>query len=87
MQSIKPGTSIKFVASGKSTLMASQHCVYKLEPRPYDRQVQLCIQNKHFELALSIAVSSYSTPINLALIRSNPKFLLTLDSNPLTLNS
>jgi hypothetical protein len=34
--------------------------VFKLEPTPYDRQVQSCIMDKQFELALSIAVSGRS---------------------------
>ena len=58
VQAIRPESSIKFVASSKNTLIASTSNVYKLEPCPYDRQVQSCIQNKQFELALSIAVSS-----------------------------
>lgn len=58
MQSIKPEAPIKFIASGKNTLVASASVVFKLEPAPYDRQVQQCIQNKQFELALSIAVST-----------------------------
>ncbi len=58
VQSIRPESAIKFVASSKNTLVASANNVYKLDPCPYDRQVQSCIQNKQFELALSIAVSS-----------------------------
>ena len=58
VQSIRPESTIKFVASSKNTLVASTNNVFKLEPSPYDRQVQSCIQNKQFELALSIAVSS-----------------------------
>ena len=57
VQSIKPEMAIKFVASSKNTLVASNSMVFKLEPSPYDRQVQACIQDKQFELALSIAVS------------------------------
>ena len=57
VQSIRPETPIKFIASGKNTLVASPNGVFKLEPCPYDRQVQDCIQNKQFELALAIAVS------------------------------
>ena len=57
VQAIRPESSIKFVASSKNTLVASTSNVYKLEPCPYDRQVQACIKSKQFELALSIAVS------------------------------
>ena len=56
IQSIKPESAIKFITSSKSTLLASNYSVFKLEPLPYDGQVRSCIHNKQFELALSIAV-------------------------------
>ena len=49
--------SVKFIASSKSTLIATQDSVYKLEPRPYDGQILSCIDQKQFELALCLAVS------------------------------
>lgn len=58
VQAIKPEATLKFIASGRNTLVASTNgTVFKLEPSPYDRQVQDCIQSKQFELALNIAVS------------------------------
>ena len=41
----------------RTTLVASQTQVYKLEPRTYDQQVYQCVQGKQFELALQVAVS------------------------------
>ena len=49
--------SVKYIASSKSTLIATQDYVYKLEPRPYDGQILSCIDQKQFELALCLAVS------------------------------
>ncbi len=48
---------MKFIASSKNTLIATQGDVYKLEPRPYDGQILNCIDQKQFELALCLAVS------------------------------
>jgi len=41
----------------RTTLVASQTQVYKLEPKAYDAQVYQYVQGKQFELALHIAVS------------------------------
>ena len=57
VQSIRPTTPIKFMASSKSTFIASQSEIYMLEPQAYDGQILSCIEQKQFELALSIAVS------------------------------
>ena len=56
VQSIKI-PAVKFIASSKSTLIATQNNVYKLEPRPYDGQILCCIDQKQFDLALCLAVS------------------------------